>query len=264
MLTGAGPGAAPHVKAFSGSSGAQFQSFFAFDVAFTGGVYVAAGDINGDGRADIVVGAGNGAAGGRVRVFDGRNLVVLHDFFAYDLAFTGGVRVAAGDVNGDGAAEIVTGSGPGASAHVKAFDGRSGALVRNFFAYPLAFTGGVFVAAADFDGDGRAELVTGTDSGGAPHVKVFDAVTLAETASFFAYAPTFLGGVRVATGRVAGDRTPDLLTAPGSGASLPVNVHTGPSFAVAPGVTPFAPPYMSGTFVAGYLAVEILLSDGFE
>jgi hypothetical protein len=34
-------------------------------------------------------------------------------------AFTGGVRVAAGDVNGDGRLDVVTGAGPGATAHVK-------------------------------------------------------------------------------------------------------------------------------------------------
>ena len=83
--------------------------------AFTGGVFVAAGDVNGDGCADIVTGAGAGG-GPHVRVFDGRTGTETHGFFAFAPAFTGGVRVAAGDVNGDGHAEIIIGAGPGGAA----------------------------------------------------------------------------------------------------------------------------------------------------
>jgi serralysin len=41
--------------------------------------------------------------------------------WAYDPAFTGGVQVAVGDLDGDGRAEIVTGPGDGGGADVRAF-----------------------------------------------------------------------------------------------------------------------------------------------
>src|SRR5215212_1053928 len=46
-------------------------------------------------------------------------------FLPYTPSFAGGVRVAAGDVNGDGWVDIVTGPGPSAlPGHVKVFSGQ--------------------------------------------------------------------------------------------------------------------------------------------
>jgi hypothetical protein len=134
IITAAGPGGGPHVKVFDGRSGGELRSFFAYDPAFKGGVFVAAGDVNGDGRADIVTGAGAGA-GPHVKVFDGATGAELRSFMAYGPAFTGGVFVAAGDVNGDGAADIITGAGAGGGPHVKVFDGKTGAELKSYFPF---------------------------------------------------------------------------------------------------------------------------------
>jgi hypothetical protein len=70
----------------------------------------------------------------------------VRSFFAFDTSFTGGVRVAAGDVNGDGQAEIIAGAGPGGAPTVRVFDGVTAAQLSSHLAYPVGFTGGVFVA----------------------------------------------------------------------------------------------------------------------
>src|SRR5262249_11703567 len=63
LIVGALGGAGPHVKVFDGRTFAEVRSFYAFDKAFAGGVHVAAGDVNHDGFADVIVGAGPGGGG---------------------------------------------------------------------------------------------------------------------------------------------------------------------------------------------------------
>src|SRR5438045_2255137 len=68
---GGGPGGSPRVQVFDTTSGALLGDFQAFEPDFSGGVNVAVGDVNNDGLADVVVGAGQGG-GPRVRVISGQ------------------------------------------------------------------------------------------------------------------------------------------------------------------------------------------------
>jgi hypothetical protein len=96
LITGAGPGGGPHVRVLSvvGSDLVEVAGFFAYDPAFSGGVFVAAGDVTGDGIAELITGAGPGG-GPHVRVWSltATGFVEITGFFAYDPAFSGGVRV---------------------------------------------------------------------------------------------------------------------------------------------------------------------------
>ncbi|MBV9935962.1 MAG: S8 family serine peptidase [Actinobacteria bacterium] len=180
---------------------------------FGGGVHVATGDLTGDQGSEIVTGAGPGG-GPHVKLFTNQFGLASPGFFAYDPNFHGGVNVAVGDVEGTGHPDIITGPGPGGGPNVRVFR-PDGTPVASFFAYDPRFAGGVTVAAADLDGDGKAEIITGPGPGGGPHVRAFH-LDGTQVSSFFAYAPNFGGGVSVSAAQL-GSGNAQIVTGPGAG-----------------------------------------------
>ncbi len=173
----------------------------------------------------MAAGSGLGKAG-RVDVIDPITNELLFTFEPYG-GFLGGVRVATGDVNNDGTDDIITGPGPGGGPHIKVIDGVDGRELQSFFAFAPAFTGGVFLAAADLDGDGHADIVAAADAGGTPHVRIISGRDGSELFSFLAFNKNFTGGVRVAVGDITGDGTPDIIAGAGPGAQPHVRVFDG-------------------------------------
>jgi hypothetical protein len=256
LITGAGPGGGSHVRVIDGRTGDQaagpLGSFMAFEPTFTGGVSVAAGDVNGDGFADVVVAAGVGG-GPRVRVLSGKDGSELYDFFAMDAGLRRGLSVAVADVNRDGLADILTGAGAGGTAQVQVFSGRDLSKLADFLAFGPDFTLGVSVAAADLTGDGAADILVGSGVGGGPRVQVFDGSSGTVLKDFYAYDPSFRGGVSVATSDVNGDGVPEIITGAGPGGGSQVRVFDATTLANVNAYAAYSPPFdNTGVVVAGH------------
>ena len=162
-----------------------------------------------------------------MKIFSGLDGHVISSFFAYAPTFTGGIFLAVGDVNGDTFDDIITGAGAGGGPHVQVFDGPTNAVLLSFFAYAPTFTGGISVAAGDLSGDNRADIVTGAGPGGGPHVQTFNGVTGAAINSYFAYVPSFTGGVNVAVANTDGTGNREVVVGPGAGGTPEVKVFDG-------------------------------------
>ncbi|MDD2646743.1 MAG: S8 family serine peptidase [Patescibacteria group bacterium] len=142
IVTALGSGGSPQIKIFSPTGQLKVQ-WYAFLQKFTGGVNVAVGDVNGDGRAEIVTSIASKASP-YIRVFDYFGFLQTQ-FLAYDANNFYGVTLAVNDLNEDNVSEIITGVGKGSQPHVRLFD-YLGVSQGGFFAYDKKFLGGIFLA----------------------------------------------------------------------------------------------------------------------
>ena len=197
---------------------------FAIDDDATRTITVSAGDLNAvvgtqgqddTGNTDesdfhnrlvIVIGMGKSPIGPQfVTVIDQDSGAVISQFAPYGSAFRGGVRVATGDLTGDGIDEIVTAPGWSIVGQVNVYS-QAGGLLTSFQPYGSTFKGGVQVAVGDVDGDGLNDIIT-VPSYGPAEVKVFRNVLAGGVPTFdvqnpyrdfLAFPSSFIGGAVVA------------------------------------------------------------------
>src|SRR5207248_2768607 len=102
-------------------------------------------------------------------------------------AGAGGVSVAGGDYNGDGTPDVIAAAGTGGGPALIVFDGLTGSVLLNTFAFEDTFRGGVSVSTGDLNADGKADVIAAAGFTGGPRVQVFAGGTGAVLSNFFAY-----------------------------------------------------------------------------
>jgi lipoprotein-anchoring transpeptidase ErfK/SrfK len=184
------------------------------DGKYRNGLSIAAADVNGDGIDEFVVGA---APGGTplVQVLD-QSGAVLSSWLAYDKSSRAGVHVAAGDLDADGLAEIVTGQLTGASPEVRVYTW-NGTLIRKFTAFESSYSGGISVGVIPSYNGNAGEIIVGSLFGREAEVRVFDQTGSQTLYSFAPLGTAASNGVTVAGGWSAAYGEPIIVVGNGQG-----------------------------------------------
>jgi hypothetical protein len=188
IIIGLGSGGSGWIEVFDYISGqvshkAWVQVRWSAYRASDGEVRPACGDVDGDGRDEIVVGLGSSGSGW-FEVFDDGVAGYGHlswskvSWNAYNNAH-GESRPACGDIDGDGVDEIVMGLGSGGSGWFEVFEYEAGQVthrdwVRVGYKAYNSEDGETRPVCGDLDGDGRDEIVVGLGQAGGGYMEVFD------------------------------------------------------------------------------------------
>jgi FG-GAP-like repeat len=247
------------LRIFDAGSHALRRVLAPFGAGYTGPLAVALGAVNRDDVTDVAVAEGPGSPAA-VKVLDGKTGRTIASYFPFPRSSRGGATVALADVTGDGRADLIVGSGPGARSEVRVYDAATRKLVATVSPFPPSFHGGVSVAAGDVDGDRKADLIVGSGPGTPAKVQVFDAVTRGLRDSFFPFASSFRGGVTVAAASARG-RT-NLIVGTGPGTIAVVRTFAYGQRSPLWSFDAFSPSFTGGATVAGGPAATVVVGAG--
>jgi len=186
---------------------------------------IVAGDTNGDRRDEVIV-ATNSGSNPRVTVYEHSSgqLVQRSAFNPYTGKHPLNIRVAVGDVDGDGAEDIVTVPGAGVSPQVRVFSGL-GKPKASFYAYGKTMLTGVQLILEDVNRDGTKEVIT-VPNAGSPAQVIVRTLHGKKLSSFHALPRTSRTGVSLAVANVDGDSAAEIVSIPRQGTAPRVSVFT--------------------------------------
>lgn len=187
-----------------------------FDKKFRGGATVAAADVDGDGVDEYIVGAG-ATGGSQVQIYK-QDLTLVRSFYAFPKDMKDGINVAAGDLDGDGQAEIIVAPQPGHTPQVEVFSA-AGKKLREFTAFESNFAGGLNVAVMPARLGVAGQIVVSSGFGREAEIRVYDSSGKKVVLSWSPFGKGASNGAVVAAGWSDTFGEPILLAGPESGAA---------------------------------------------
>jgi hypothetical protein len=214
-----------------GPDGIRKHVLYGSEAGSLSGSAVALGDVNGDSYADVVVGAPRAddivpgfVDAGRVTVFSGSDYGALNSFSGSASNAHMGASVAAGDLDNNGAADIIIGSpdmddsvrGVKDAGMVIAFGVSGNELLRKYGQREKSYLGSA-VASGDVNNDGYSDVAAGAPgdwNGTLPQagsVTVFSGNGGGELARKFGATKKAGAGYSVTTGDINSDNFADII-----------------------------------------------------
>lgn len=234
-------------KIFDLTSVKAGRDFSPYGTSFSKGINGAIGDVNGDGRDEIVTITG-AATSGHLRVFDLDGKPLPWNVFPFEKAYTGGGKVAIGDTDGDGKKEIIVVPAGARLPEVFVFKYGKNAPIKKYTVFQSTFRGGLTVTCGDIDYDGKDEVIVATASRGG-NVAVYGGDGKFWGLSIFPFGQAYKGGLSVAYGTFR-ENQPSLAVGTLAGANGRVKVISpDKNFKVWGDFYPFGPNFKSGTNV---------------
>ncbi len=211
ILTGVRSNGGPHLRVFDSYGNIKLTpGFFAYNKNLDTGVQITCADINGD-KIDEIVTVGGKKDKKQLKIFDPYGNLQKE----IDLEFKGkNIKVSKIDLGGDGIEEILVAGGWHDQPKAQIYRADL-SLINEFLVYAKNFSGGINVAGADVDKDGKGEIITTPGLLGGPHLRIFDSYGQEKmTYKTFIFDNNFRGGLSLAVGDVDGDGQSEIIVAP--------------------------------------------------
>ncbi|MEK7065281.1 MAG: putative glycoside hydrolase [Patescibacteria group bacterium] len=186
------------------------NGFFVFESGYEGGVQLAHIDLDGNGARDLLV-----VSRGKLEAWRDDGLLLIREF-PYTADFTGDLRVAVGDFDGDSKRmEVAVAPANGSAQPIKIYHFDGSAMVEAVFPLGKKYKGGLTVALGQ-NSAGSGRLVVGSGQGKEPKIFIYD-IQMKLKKTWLAFERTFLGGINVASGNVDGKPGDEVIVGAGKG-----------------------------------------------
>lgn len=209
------------VKAYT-KNGTLLDSFSPFGSSYNNGISIAAGDVNNDGKDEIIVAPlTKGTPKIRVYRYSGGDFRLIKEKSAFGSSVPGGLNISSGDVNGDGIDEIIVSPYQDKTKNdrvVKVYAYRGGKLVqiaaKRLYGNHSSYQG-IMTITADMNGDGKDEIVAtpSLNYGDDLEVYSYDGGELSLIDSVKAYSTTYSGITSLAAGDINNDGNDEIALA---------------------------------------------------